>query len=98
MNRAHLIALATLGLWGCTSFRDDVVTICDSPDRIGDAAKSPGERMQLMGRYAEEHVKSKEGKAFLLNFASLGRGARNKLLRAQASKLDINPCHLADIP
>lgn len=98
MSRNHLIVLAAVGLCGCTSFRDDVLTICDSPDRIGDTAKTPGERMQLMGAYAEQNVKSKEGKAFLATFANLGRGARNQLLRKQAAKMDINPCHLADIP
>lgn len=100
MNRTLLVALtAVCLLTSCTSYRDDVGTICDAPDKIGDTSKmKPGEKMALMGKYCEENVKSEQGKALLWELASAGRGARNKLLRKEAAKVGINPCHLADTP
>ena len=99
MNRILLVAAAGLSLCACTSFKDDVVTICDAPDKIGDTTNmKPSQRMELMGQYCSENVKSKEGKDFLWVLSSSGRGARNKMLRVQAARFGINPCHLADIP
>ena len=97
MNRILLIA--ALGLAGCTSFKDDVETICDAPDKIGDTTNmKPNEKMQKMSVYIDEHVKSATGRDFLSVLASTGRGGRNKLIRVQAAKFNINPCHMADIP
>ena len=99
MNRIHLIALAALAVCGCTSFADDVATICDAPDKIGDTSKmKPSEKMEKMGLYLQENVKSANGKDFLQAIASSGRGARNKMIRTQAAKYNINPCHMADNP
>lgn len=100
MNRTLLVALPALLLLGsCTSYRDDVGTICDAPDKIGDTSKmKPGERMALMGKYCEENVKSDKGKELLWSLAASPRGARNKIIRTEAAKVGINPCHLADMP
>lgn len=100
MNRTRLVALTAVCLLAsCTSYRDDVGTICDAPDKIGDTSKmKPAERMAKMGKYCEENVKSEKGKALLWEMASSGRGARNKILRTEAAKVGINPCHLADMP
>ncbi len=99
MNRTLTLALACSLTLGCTSYRDDVGTICDAPDKIGDTSKmKPSEKMALMGKYCEENVKSEKGKELLYTLASSGRGARNKILRAEAAKVGINPCHLADVP
>ena len=75
------------------------MTICDSVDKIGDTSKmKPAQKMSLAGAYAEENVKTEKGKEFLYTLASSGRGARNKILRTEAGRLGINPCHLADVP
>ena len=100
MNPTRLVALASLCLLsGCTSYRDDVGTICDAPDKIGDTSKmKPNERMAKMGKWCEENVKSDKGKELLWSLAAAGRGARNKILCTEAAKVGINPCHLADVP
>lgn len=100
MNRTVLVALLSFCLLpACTNYRDDVGTICDAPDKIGDTSKmKPGEKMALMGKWCEENVKTEKGKELLWSMASAGRGARNKILRGEAQKVGINPCHLADVP
>lgn len=100
MNRTRLVGLTALCLLAsCTSYRDDVATICDAPDKIGDTSKmKPGERMSRMGKYCEENVKSDKGKELLWQLASSTRSARNKIIRTEAAKVGINPCHLADSP
>lgn len=100
MNRPVLVLItAACFLTSCTSYRDDVATICDAPDKIGDTTgKSPGEKMALMGKWCEDNVKSAKGKELLYSLAAAGRGKRNKILRTEAAKVNINPCHLADIP
>ncbi len=99
MNRTLTLALACSFALGCTSYRDDVATMCDAPDKIGDTSKmKPSEKMVLMGKYMEENVKSEKGKELLWNLASSGRGARNKIMRTEAQKVGINPCHLSDVP
>ena len=97
MNRTLL--LAVLLLVSCKSYKDDVGTICDAPDKIGDTSKMrPSEKMSLMGKYCEENVKSDKGKELLWSLAAAPRGARNKIIRTEAAKVGINPCHLADVP
>ena len=99
MNRINLVVLAAVGLCGCTSFKDDVETICDAPDKIGDTSKmKPSEKNEKMGIYLNDNVKSVGGRDFLSVLASSGRSARNKLIRIQAAKYNINPCHMADQP
>ncbi len=99
MNRIHLLVLLVLGATGCTSFKDDIETICDAPDKIGDTSKmKPNEKLQKVGEYIDEHVKSATGRDFLSAMQSTGRGGRNKLVRIQAAKFGINPCHFADQP
>jgi hypothetical protein len=99
MNRILPVALAACLLFSCDSYRDDVGTICDAPDKIGDTTNmKPYDKMQKMGQYCVENVKSEKGKELLGKMASAGRGARNKILRAEAAKVGINPCHLADTP
>jgi hypothetical protein len=100
MNRPLLAAALTACLLtSCTSYRDDVATICDAPDKIGDTSKMrPGEKMALMGKYCEENVKSDKGKELLWSLAASPRGVRNKIIRTEAAKVGINPCHLADVP
>ena len=99
MNRNHLLVLALVGLCSCTSFKDDVATICDAPDHIGDTSKmKPGEKMEKMSAYIDENVKTKTGREFLDILGSAGRGGRNKMIRVQAAKFNINPCHMADNP
>ena len=98
MNRTLVLAAVCL-LTSCTSYRDDVGTICDAPDKIGDTSKmKPSEKMALMGKYCEENVKSDKGKELLWSLAASPRGARNKIIRTEAAKVGINPCHLADAP
>ena len=100
MNRTVLVALtAVCLLTSCTSYRDDVGTICDAPDKIGDTSKmKPGERMAKMGQYCAENVKSQKGKELLWELSAAGRGGRSTIIRAAAKKVDINPCHFADVP
>jgi len=100
MNRTLAVALAASCLLSaCTSYRDDVATICDAPDKIGDTSKmKPSEKMTLMGKYCEENVKSEKGKELLWSLAASPRGVRNKIIRSEAAKVGINPCHLADVP
>ena len=99
MNRTFLFALTLAALGGCTSYRDDVMTICDAPDKIGDSSNmKPSEKMAKMGQWCVDNVSSKGGKELLELMTSMGRGSRNKLLRQEAGRLNINPCHLADIP
>lgn len=99
MNRILLTALLALGISGCTSFKDDVETICDAPDKIGDTSKmKPSEKFEKMSVYIDEHVKSATGRDFLGALQATGRGGRNKMIRVQAAKYGINPCHMADQP
>ncbi len=93
-----LLVLAVLAT-GCTSYRDDVATICDAPDKIGDTSKmSPSDKWRHMGKYMEENVKSDKGKELLWALSSSGRGARNKMIRTEAQKVGLNPCHITDVP
>ena len=99
MNRTLLLAIGFACLTACTSYRDDVMTICDAPDKIGDTTNmKPTEKMAKMGQWCVDNVSSKKGKDLLELMTSMGRGGRNKLLRQEAGRLGINPCHLADSP
>jgi hypothetical protein len=99
MNRLCLSSLLALALVGCTNFKDDVATICDAPDKIGDTSKmKPSEKLEKMSAYLDDNVKSPTGREFLQALASTGRGGRNKMIRVQAAKYGINPCHMADQP
>lgn len=97
--RLALTAAVALAFTGCTSYRDDVATICDAPDKIGDSSKmSPSQKWAVMGKYMEENVKSDKGKELLWGLSASGRSARNKMMRTEAAKVGINPCHITDIP
>ena len=100
MNRTFPgLLCAVCLLLSCTTYQDDVATICDSPDKIGDTSKlRPSEKLELMGKYCEENVKSDKGKELLGTLSAAGRGGRSKIIGAEAAKVGINPCHLADVP
>lgn len=93
------VLLCTVLATGCTSYRDDVATICDAPDKIGDTSKmTPSDKWRHMGKYMEENVKSDKGKELLWALSASGRSARNKMMRTESAKVGINPCHITDVP
>jgi len=97
MKRASLIAAAALALTGCHSFRDDLITICDAPDKINvpPDAKT-GARLAAIGAYLEANVKTKEGRELMYAIGGANRAQRSKVLRGLAVKYNIMTCHLAD--
>lgn len=98
MNRRFaLVAAAALALTGCHDFRDDLIIICDSPKKIEVPADAKtAVKLQAIGQYCWEHVKTKEGTA-LVNFLSeADRTKRSKVLRDLALQYGVPTCYLAD--
>jgi hypothetical protein len=99
MKRLTLVALCALGLTGCHDFKDDLLIICDAPDKIPQVpadAKTPV-KLQAMGEYMWANVKTKDGQALVDFLASASRQQRSKVLRDLAMQNGIPACHMADL-
>lgn len=97
MRRPTLLVAAALALAGCHSFRDDLITICDAPDKISVPADAkPGARLAALGAYLDANVKTKEGRELMYAVGSANRAQRSKVLRGLTVKYNIMTCHLAD--
>ena len=97
MRRPVLLAAAALMFVGCHNFRDDLIIICDSPDKVEVPAdaKTPA-KLAAIGAYLEANVKTKEGRELMYALGSSNRTQRSKVLRSLATKHGIMTCHLAD--
>ncbi|MBL8954804.1 MAG: hypothetical protein JNK82_28765 [Myxococcaceae bacterium] len=97
MRRRVLIVAAALTLTGCHNFRDDLIIICDAPDKIDVPADAkPAARLQAIGAYLDANVKTKEGRELMYAVGGANRSQRSKVLRGLATKYGIMTCHLAD--
>lgn len=97
MKRPCLIVAAALTLTGCHNFRDDLIIICDAPDKISVPADAkPAARLAALGAYLEANVKTKEGRELMYAVGSANRAQRSKVLRGLTVKYNIMTCHLAD--
>ena len=95
MTRTLLLA-SLLGLDGCSSYHDDLVTICSAPARAGVTADDPM-RMMKMATYISQHLKTSEAKRFMGSLATSSGTDRASLLRAEAASHGVTPCELADM-
>lgn len=96
-RRLALVAAAALALTGCHDFRDDLIIICDSPRKIQvppDAKTAV--KLQAIGEYCWEHVKTKDGTALVTFLASADRTKRSKTLRDLSMQYGVPTCYLAD--
>jgi hypothetical protein len=97
MKRPALILAAALTLTGCRSFRDDLIVICDSPDKINlPADASPLARLTAIGQYLDANVRTKEGRDLMYSLASANRSKRSKILRELTVEYGVMTCHLAE--
>jgi len=96
MTRTLLFA-ALLGLGACSSYHDDLVTICSAPSKAGVTADDPM-RMMKMATYISKNLKTSQAKRFMGSLATAASGAdRSALLRAEAAKNGVPTCELADL-
>jgi hypothetical protein len=100
MNRLALVAAAAFALTGCHDFRDDLLIVCDAPDKIKgkvpDDAKTPV-KLSAMGQYMWEHVKTKDGKALVEYLSEASRTERSRVLRELSSQYGVPSCHMAEV-
>lgn len=98
MKRLLLVAAAALSLTGCHDFRDDLIIICDSPDKVNVPADAKtAVKLSAIGVYLDEKVKTKDGRALLEFLADANRSVRSKTLRNLAAQYEVVTCHLADM-
>ena len=100
MKRLLLVALCASSLTGCRDFRDDLIVICDAPDNIKDRVAADAkakDKLQAMGEYMWENVKTKDGQALVDFLSKAGRTERSKVLRDQAAQFGVVSCHMADL-
>lgn len=82
-----LVFLAT----GCSSYKEDLQTLC-YPEKIpGYLEAPPDERQLLMGTHYTEHLKTEQGRAL---YDKMPDG---ELLRAEARAQGLASCPLADM-
>ncbi len=98
MKRLALVAAAAFTLTGCHDFRDDLMIICDSVDKIKvpPDAKS-AVKLAAAGEYMWENTKTKDGKALITYLSGLNRTERSKVLRNLSTQYGVASCHLADL-
>ncbi len=92
LGAAFFVALPTLTMPTCLSYKNDVETVCDSEARSGLSAKSG----DALFAWMQKNVATPEG-AVLVNELST-KAARDRAiqLRAEAKKVSIAACLLAD--
>lgn len=90
-------ALAALLLAGCGTYKKDVQTMCDAPDR---ASIPPGSdvfaKNIAMAEWVDTHLSTSEGKRTFTALAAVEPHKKAELLRAEATKNGIGSCALAD--
>jgi hypothetical protein len=100
MKRLILVAFCASALTACHDFRDDLIIICDAPDKIKDRVAENAkakDKLQAMGEYMWENVKTKDGQALVDFLATADRAQRSKVLRDQAMQYNVVSCHMADL-
>jgi hypothetical protein len=99
MTRLALVVACALALTGCHDFRDDLLIICDSPDKVKDKfpenAKSAA-KLAIIGEYIWEEVKTKDGKALIIFLSTADRTKRGKVLRDLSQQYGIPACRFAE--
>jgi hypothetical protein len=99
MKRLALVAACAIVFTGCHDFRDDLLIICDSPHKIPHvpADAKMAVRLQAMGEYMWENVKTKDGKALVMHLSNANRTARSKVLRDLSMQYGVPACYLAEV-
>lgn len=95
MKRALPLVLL---LSGCGSYRKDLQTMCDAPEKSGARdAPEPAEKASKMAKYISDNLSTAEAKTLFRAVAVAAPQEKSKLLRAELDKVGIGQCGLLEV-
>lgn len=80
---------------GCETVKSDYSNLCNAEERSGSMAKTPEDYANAM-RWADRAVKTHEARAVMARLATMSPYDKGVYLRAEAAKVGVSPCPLAD--